>query len=384
MRVLALLLLLSAVACGHSEPFVTADQEIAGPFAAGEPLRLTWSPTRDRDPSPSADGHWLAYQFERGRPDGDRCLGLLPSAGGQRQYELCAWSVDEDGSADALAHGAVRSDSVIAFTLHSGNVGSMTSLRAGLYLGPVDSIAGSRLVLPLMQQVPGSSGVWTDLVDPVWIGPTELQGLAARRLVVNTSPCGVCPPPRDSDRTAYKDTLFLGLEIVRLDVSAATAVIRGSIPAAEAIGWSRDPSSGTVHFIVQRAASDDETIRHESVADTLMVSVGGGPATPLYGVPVASSGRVLERLHGVTSGQGRVFVSRSWRTPAAAPLPTVPPGTPLISNIAEVLPDGSLQEIAHSITWRWGKLQISPDGKYLYAEALERGGIGDIYRIAIP
>jgi hypothetical protein len=76
-------------------------------------------------------------------------------------------------------------------------------------------------------------------------------------------------------------------------------------------------------------------------------------------------------------------MSRSWRTPVSAPLPTVPVGMDPVSDIVEVLADGSLRVIAPAISWRWGKLRLSPDGKYLYAEALERNG-GDIYRITLP
>lgn len=371
-------------ACGHSEPFVTADQHIDGPFEASAPLQLTYSPLYDRGPAPSPDGQWLGYQYATGESDGDRCLAVLPAGGGQQRHRLCAWVFDEGTRADGLAHLAFGEGGRIAFTLHSGAIGSMTSTRAGLYVGPLDSVAGSREVLRLMEQPAGASATWTDIIDPQWTSATELTGLAARRLIVNTNPCGTCPPPRDSDRTPYKDTVFLGVEIVRLDVSSTPAVIRGAVPAFEAIDWSRDASTGALHYIVQRSDPADIDIRHESVADTLMqVASPNAPPTALYGVPVAGSGRMLERLHGVTNGHGRVFISRSWRTPVTAPLPTVPYGTDPLSEISEVLPDGSLRTVASGVSWRWGKLRISPDGRYLYAEALERNG-ADLYRVAIP
>jgi hypothetical protein len=47
------------------------------------------------------------------------------------------------------------------------------------------------------------------------------------------------------------------------------------------------------------------------------------------------------------------------------------------------MPDGSVRVIATAVTWRWNKLRMSPDGLYLYAEGLDRGG-GNLYRITLP
>jgi len=80
-----------------------------------------------------------------------------------------------------------------------------------------------------------------------------------------------------------------------------------------------------------------------------------------YGVPVANSGRELERLHGVATGQGRVFISRSWRRPQDVVPNSIPIGTPLQSEIIELLPDGSSRLIAAAPTCRWGRIQLSPD-----------------------
>jgi hypothetical protein len=228
-------------------------------------------------------------------------------------------------------------------------------------------------------------------MDPVWVADNELMVMAVRRHLVNVNACVPpdCGPPwlnvpRDADRTPFRDTLSFGVEFARIRVEGAAVTITSIAPVDEAIAWSHDASAGLLHFVVQRTAPDDWDVYHESVADTLMaMPIAGGVATPIYGTPQVGSDHQLERLHGVASGDGRVFVSRSWRTPDNAPLPWVPRFTPLESDIIEVMPDGALRVIANAVTWRWGKLRMSPDGRYLYAEGLERDG-GNLYRIALP
>lgn len=385
---------LLATACGHSEPFVTADQEIAGPFTAGAPLRLTYSPLTDVGIGISADGQWLTYQFERGTPDRDRCVAILPAAGGQRKVELCAWDRGEAAESDGIANAMLRSDGTVLFTKHSGHIGNLASDSAAFYLAPTDSVRGQVKLFELLAQPPGATRVWGDIIDPVWVSDEELMVLAVRRHLVNVNACvrHVCPPqfpernwPRDADRTHWRDTLNVGVEFARIRVTGTDVTITPVATVEEVIAWSLDQHEESLHFIVQRTRSDDADVYHESLADTLMeMPAGGGVAASRYGTPEAGSSHLLERLHGVASGFGRVFISRSWRaTPAHAPLPYVPTGTPLESDIVEVMPDGSIRVIAPAVTWRWNKLRMSPDGKYLYAEGLERGG-GNLYRITLP
>lgn len=378
---------LALVACGHSEPFVTEDQEITGPFAAGAPLRLTYSPLTDVGIGISADGQWLTYQYERGTPDRDRCVAILPAAGGQRQAELCAWERGEPVESDGLANAMLRGDGMVLFTKHSGFIGNLTSDSAGFYLTRSDSAAGHVKLFNLLAQPPGANAVWASIMSPVWIGENELMVMAVRHHLTNITACipPDCAPiknfPRDGDRTTPQDTVPLGVEFARVKVEGNAVAIISVAPVAEAIAWSYEESQGLLHYIVQRTGDAD--LYHESIADTLMVMPAtGGAATPLYGTPEAGSNHQLERLHGVASGHGRVFISRSWRTPDNAPLPVVPKRTPLESDIVEVLQDGSLRLIAPAVTWHWNQLRLSPDGQYLYAEGLERGG-GNIYRIEI-
>jgi hypothetical protein len=382
---------LLVMACGHSEPFVTADQEIEGPFAAGAPLRLTYSPLTDVGMGISADGQWLTYQFERGTPDRDRCAAILPASGGQRQAELCLLVTGEAGQSDGLANAMLRPDGVVFFTRHSGFIGNLTSDSAGFYYTRADTTSPHVKLFNLLAQPAGATRVWASIMSPVWVGDNEMLVMAVRHHLTNVNACipTECGPPyinvpRDGDRTAFRDTLAFGVEFARLRIEGTSVTITPVAPVEEAIAWSHDASTGLLHYVVQRTEASDWDVYHESVADTLMaMPATGGPTTALYGTPQAGSNHLLERLHGVASGHGRVFVSRSWRAPGNAPLPVVPKPTPLESDIVEVMPDGSVRVIAPAVTWHWNNLRLSPDGKYLYAEGLERGG-GNLYRITLP
>lgn len=382
------------LACDHSESFVIADQEITGPFATAVPLRLTYSPFGDGNPGVSSDGAWLTYQFQTDTAgDRDRCVAVLPTAGGQRQVELCAWALDEHSRSDGLANAALRADGLVAFTMHSGLIGNLTSTAAALYLAPADSVQGAHVVLPLLRQPSGATAVWHDLIDPIWLDEQTLLVLAARRHLANIHE-GQAPPPRDRDRTAPLDTIPLGIEFATIALHPAGAAVTSIAQAPNAIAWDLDRSTSTLHYIVQRANPGDVELYHESVADTVYsVPLAGGVATMRYGVPVANSGRELERLHGVATGQGRVFISRSWRRPQDVGPNSIPIGTPLQSEIIELLPDGSSRLIAAAPTWRWGRVKLSPDGRTLYAEGISlhlfqparlSPKFGDIYRIELP
>jgi hypothetical protein len=133
-----------------------------------------------------------------------------------------------------------------------------------------------------------------------------------------------------------------------------------------------------IHFIVQRPRTDLESVFHESLADTVFaLPLAGGAPVPVYGT-LGGDGAPLERLHGIASGGGRVFISRSWRGPGIGAVQIIVPGTEMFSDISEILPDGTLRTIAPAISWRWGRIRLSPDGRHLVAEAVERT-TSDIY-----
>lgn len=379
----AIVAVMATVACGHSEPFASTAERHDGPFEASVPVRLTYAGLGDFDPGYSTDGRRITYVYETPQPDHDRCIGILPAVGGTRDAALCPWSLHNGGTSDGLGAAALRDDGAIAFTLHSGAIGNLTSTMMGLYLGQVDSIEGARKLLTLGERPLGASEPWLDLVAPTWIADDELLVLAARRFLVNSNSCGDpgSEHARDCDRTILRDTLPIGIEFARLRIGDAGATVLATMPAQDAIAWSLDRTNDQIRYIVQRPRPDLASVFHESLADTVFtVAVTGGTPIALYGT-AGDDGAPLERLHGIASGNGRVFISRSWRSPTGATF-IIPPGTQLFSDISELMADGSLRTIAPAIGWRWGSLRLSPDGRHLLAEAVERT-TSDIYQIEV-
>lgn len=368
--------------CDHSEPFTGTSHGNDGPFSAVEPVRLTYSPQSDLEPAFSADGRWVLYVAER-PGDQDRCLNVIPAGGGTWTHQLCAWELDQGTRKDGLAAPAMRSDGKLLFTRHSGSPIGITSQQMSLHLGHPDSVAASRLLMPLGERPAGATATWDDLLDPVWIGDDEVLALAVRRFLVNV-PCnrssGYCP--WDDERTHDRDTIPLGVEIARLRVSETAVTVEQTIPAFEAIAWAHDASTDEVHYIVQRARPDDVDVYHEAFADTLFtVPLSGGAATPRLGTvgPLFSP---MVRLHGVAAGGGRLYLSRSWNESGPDGSGRFPQGTSVRSEISEVMPDGTLRPIAFAPTTRWGRIRLSPDGRHLLAEAIART-TSDIYLIAV-
>src|SRR5258708_27498816 len=107
----ALPVLLAAFACDHPTPPEPGSYGPQGPFSTAIPRRLTFNPGQDLTPAWLPDGSGIIYQFQRlDEPDVDRCLGILPAAGGGGP-EICntkpqgAGSTEVFGSAGALPGG---------------------------------------------------------------------------------------------------------------------------------------------------------------------------------------------------------------------------------------------------------------------------------------
>lgn len=101
--------LLLAAACSHGEPFAPPDTATTGPFTAGIPLRLTYGG--------GADPAWLGesqiiYSFtsrersNRHSSTPDKCLGIIPSSGGNRVRTICNTSAFEADTLDVHSQPA--------------------------------------------------------------------------------------------------------------------------------------------------------------------------------------------------------------------------------------------------------------------------------------
>lgn len=84
-----LLLLLLLAACGHGEPYTHETTPVEGPLDPAVPVRLTYNTAPDVTPSWLPDGSGILYASALGDRGGDRCLMVLPPAGGQARRLLC-------------------------------------------------------------------------------------------------------------------------------------------------------------------------------------------------------------------------------------------------------------------------------------------------------
>jgi hypothetical protein len=360
-------------ACGHSEPFTTADQRNDGPYAAAVPVRLTHADGADLHPAWSEDGSAIVYSYRRGTADRDRCLGVIPAGGGTRRAEVCAPPLEGEGVRDAYTHGAMDADGRIVFNRH-GSGPTVPAPQAGEFLVTrADSVGGRARVFPLLYTPPGASAPWEYLLTPAWAGPGRVIALGAQQAVGTWWPLDSPSPPPPLLDTTFRASLLVELLVDETPVRWNTL--------AEA-DWGTmlavDRGAGLLYFV--RATPRNPTLNIDAarLADTVYrMPLAGGPPVPVYGAPRTES-ELVGGIVGLTAGGGRLFVSEQ-RGAVASPFAR-PEGE--ISSLREVLADGTTRTItSRRITegGRWGRIAVSPDGRQLVAELHAAPGQADLY-----
>ena len=348
------------LACSHSDPAGSWLPPEDGPLVDGSPARLTYSAGTDVWPTFSQDGSRLLYAYELGTPDRDRCLGILPSVGGQRVAEVC--SVDANpGVRDGFEHGALSAGGVLAFTRHSGDIGGPTASSGSLYFAPVDALADAQKVFDLKTVVTGASRRWDYLLDPTWISDTELA-------FVGTQVAYIPPGP-----FLPEDTIYTGLDLakVRLDGGTPEVTVLADLGNAQALAF--DPTLSRFAFL-----------RHDSV---FTIAVGGGvPAFAFALTPEVDT--YGHAIRGVAAGGGKLFIawtstqntgSTSWR---------------ITHRVSEIGAGGALTTLAErqqffaegvltSNEGTWQRLSASPDGTTLAIEGRYSPSGDDIYLLEL-
>ncbi len=125
-------------ACDHTAPFSVEDPEALGPFSPTLPLRLTFNPLEDLDPSSTAD-EIVFTRLEPGRSDLDRCIAFMPWVGGTLSRVFCAGGAHADSVTDAWLQPTVSNDGRIAYLRQQGHVGWATPTTRRLVVAPVDA-----------------------------------------------------------------------------------------------------------------------------------------------------------------------------------------------------------------------------------------------------
>ncbi len=362
--------LLLLAACGHSEPFTTADQRNDGPFSATVPIRLTHAAGSNLHPAWSEDGSAIVYSYLRGTADRDRCLGVLPAGGGTRLAEICAPPLEDEGVLDAYTHGGMDADGRIVLNHHTNSSFVQSPQGGELLLTRLDSVGGRRQITPLLRTPPGTSRPWTYLLTPAWAGPGRVVALAAEA-AVGTWWEFDSPPPLPFD-TTFRASLLVELLVDETPVRWATL--------AE-VDWATmlavDRGAGFLYFVVAPPRSPLINTDAARLADTVYrMPLAGGPAVPVYGAPRAAS-EVVGGIVGLAAGGGRVFVSEQRGVPSSG---IRPQGE--FASIIEILADGTTRPIdTRRIpdTGRWGRITASPDGRQVVAELHSAPNLADLY-----
>ena len=184
------LAMLFVLGCGHGEPFAVQDHTTEAPFAAGEPVRLTFGDAVG-EPGWVPDGSAIVYAGGAltGRPP-DRCLERIRPAGGTIVSEVCNAAALAD-VVDTWAYPAASGDR-LAFHYQNAIRGVPPTV-AGIYVAPLAAPVVSTPVRSIPFAAP--DGVFYIAASHVtWLGADELLFIGYSEQTV--MPCPICQPIR--------------------------------------------------------------------------------------------------------------------------------------------------------------------------------------------
>jgi hypothetical protein len=273
-----LLLLLGG--CEHGAPFHPEPPAPAPPFSGLFPRRLTFNLGDDRTPSWLPDGSGIIYSSEReDRPDHDRCLAILPAEGGTIRTRYCRVEPVHEDSTDVMEAAAVSLGGRIFFHAAESRIGRQKLGTSTLMLGASGDPLGAQ-VLTLLPYTAPNGRLHSSIRIPQWLGNDSLVYLAELLFYEGS--------------TFFPDTFYTGVDVVLLDLSAATPTFNplSGTDYASSVSLSDEP--GIVYYtlggdsrVFRRVLSTgDVTVAHDfgagnitrdiQVRGTTLVAVVGG------------------------------------------------------------------------------------------------------------
>jgi hypothetical protein len=356
MRHTPLALALLVAACGHEAPSTPGVYPPNQPAGTGSLVRVTFNPGVDLWPSWLPDGRGFLYTVERiDRDDLDRCLALLPAAGGTIEREICDRVPAADDSVDAYTAAAVSSDGRVAY------VRATASLSVGW---PVAPLAQQLVVAPLdhpdraqvLQTIPypGPSGRLQQAVSQVsWLGDSTLVFVGQK--VDYPAVCSNC---------TLRDTLATGLEVVRLDFHGPAPVLT-MLPGTDQASSVTAAGDDTVYFTVN---GDSRVFRLQVSSGALSTSHDFGAGNIARDVAVAA-GRLVAVVGGKVS-----FVD----DPALGLVQRDSGGTLVVVDLAS----GAETALTPPLEF-YRHAALAPDGRHVVVERL-LGRTTDLYLLEVP
>jgi hypothetical protein len=353
---LAVPVLLAALACDHPTPPEPGDYRPHGPFNAAVPRQLTFNPGEDLAPAWLPDGSGIIYQFQRlDEADFDRCLGILPAAGGTRT-EICNTSVFSDDSTDVYGAPAVSPAGRLFYTRASDfwRLHNAAPAYQSIVVAPLATPLLVDSVRNLPYAVTPGGTMHYGIADVQWLDDSAVIYVA--ELVIYGS-CARC-----------RDTLHTGLELARMDLRGAPGTVT-SIPGTDSASSVALGAGDTIYYTV---AGDSRVLRRAlATGDTATVWDFGSAGVAR---DVAVRGR---RLYAVVGG---VVIYQ--HDPSFGPIQRDSGGT-----VYAVDRDSGTSN-AITLADRWYRhIMLSPDGRHIVAEGYDVGLVApqaDLWLIDIP
>jgi hypothetical protein len=347
-----LVLTLIAASCRHEAAFTSDTYTHRQPSGTGSLVRLTFNPGVDQGPSWLPDGSGFLYTHERiDRDDLDRCLSLLPAAGGTIEREICDRIPAADDSVNAFTAPAVSPDGRLAYVRASAplSVGwPVAPYFHQLVLTSWDHPAEPRVLRAI--PYPGPSGRIHQAVSQVrWLGDSALVYVGQK---VQYAGVGVV------------DTIVTGLEIVRLDFSGPNPVL-AMLPGTDQGSSVTTAGRDTIYFTLN---GDSRVFRLLVSSDSLAVVHDFGTGNIARDVQV-TAGRLVAVVGGNISfvnDAGLGLVQRDGG------------GTLVLVDLAT---GGETVLTSPAAFYRHAAL--APDGRHVVAEQVV-GRTTDLYLVEVP
>ncbi|HEV8122766.1 MAG TPA: hypothetical protein VGP80_00845 [Gemmatimonadales bacterium] len=207
-------IVVALAACGHEQPFQNRNAALDSTFGGGPDRQLTFNPAADVRPAWLSDGSGLIYSYEGlSGTVHDRCLAILPQAGGTRRELPCGTSQQSQDSVDAFSEAAPGPDGKLLFTREWSLPGDINPRRGELELSTV-SKPGSATTVLTFPYTATNGHLHSGISHIRWLSPTRAIYLAST--LTYPRPCSTCEA----------DTVSTGIELVELDLSGATPTIQ--------------------------------------------------------------------------------------------------------------------------------------------------------------
>ena len=168
--------------CEHARPFGAADLGPNAPFSTAFPRQLTFDAGGDLAPGWLPDAAGIIYSFQRyDRPDGDRCLAVLPPEGGHVVRTICHGSLLDADSTNSLWSPAVGPGGVLAYLREGSAPGAPAPVSRELVVATLGDPDPGRVIRTFPYVAPDGTLhatathlTWVDAETLVYVAQTVL------------------------------------------------------------------------------------------------------------------------------------------------------------------------------------------------------------------